>query len=292
MPWTCRTIGVSVTGASHQRRGSPNQDALARRPEAGEGLPISLAVADGHGSPTSFRSDVGARLTVEIAAESMHGFLLRFQQSPGLLVKRTAEDRLPREITRQWAEQVRAHLASQPFTEAELKGVEVHGGGRALSRLSENPLLAYGSTALVAGVMDSCIVLLQLGDGDLLMVSSKGETMRPLPPDERVFADETPSMCLPDAWRDFRCGFHLISEEPPALITLSTDGYSNCYASEADFLKTGPDFLQMIRTRGVEQVEQDLHHLLAEATRKYSGDDITLGILWLQDSIEAGQAEP
>jgi serine/threonine protein phosphatase PrpC len=255
-------------------------------------VPISLAVADGHGSPASFRSEVGSRLAANIAAEAMIDFLRGFEKSPILQVKRTAEDRLPREITRLWTKQVRVHLASEPFSDAECKGVEAQGGAGALQKLEQNPLLAYGTTALVAGAMETCIVLLQVGDGDVLTVSAQGETLRPLPPDDRVFADETPSLCLPDAWRDYRCAFHSISGTPPGLILLSTDGYSNCYSTDADFLKSGSDFLEMIRARGTQQVQEDLPHLLTEATDKYSGDDITVGIIWFQETPEKGCEEP
>ncbi|MFM7713741.1 MAG: protein phosphatase 2C domain-containing protein, partial [Microcystis sp.] len=59
LKWRC--IGESVKGASHVRSGLPNQDAIRWFPESGIGLPLILAVSDGHGSAKSFRSDRGSR---------------------------------------------------------------------------------------------------------------------------------------------------------------------------------------------------------------------------------------
>jgi serine/threonine protein phosphatase PrpC len=72
--WLC--TGKSVRGAAHDRSGLPNQDAIAWYPESRTGAPLILAVADGHGSAKSFRSDRGARFAVNTAIEVIHEFLL------------------------------------------------------------------------------------------------------------------------------------------------------------------------------------------------------------------------
>src|SRR4051812_37341449 len=64
-----RVTGSSVRGAYHERRNLPNQDAVRWQPLDGEGLPLVLAVSDGHGSTKHLRSEVGARLAVEVATD-------------------------------------------------------------------------------------------------------------------------------------------------------------------------------------------------------------------------------
>src|SRR4051794_16276936 len=64
-----RIIGKSLVGATHARVGGINQDHLGWLPESGKGDRIMLAVSDGHGSPKSFRSDVGAEYAVKAAKE-------------------------------------------------------------------------------------------------------------------------------------------------------------------------------------------------------------------------------
>jgi serine/threonine protein phosphatase PrpC len=80
--WYC--LGATVTGASHIRRGLTNQDAIGCWPNSprslstdASGLPLIVAISDGHGSAKSFRSQWGAELAVEIAiAETQHFFRL------------------------------------------------------------------------------------------------------------------------------------------------------------------------------------------------------------------------
>ena len=98
------------------------------------------------------------------------------------------------------------------------------------------------------------ILYLQLGDGDILVVAENGEVSRPLERDARLLADQTTSLCSPDAWRDFRVRFQALVDPPPALILLATDGYSNSFVSEAAFLQVGPDVLEMIRGGGLAAV--------------------------------------
>ena len=147
--------------------------------------------------------------------------------------------------------------------------------------------LAYGATLLAVVVAESFILYLQLGDGDILVVSEAGEVSRaPLPTDERLFANETTSLCLRDAWREFRSHFQVISASSPALILVSTDGYGNSFRDEAGFLQVGADVLAMIRADGLDAVSASLETWLTEASQEGSGDDVTLGILCRMDTLE------
>ena len=61
-------VAASVRGATHEDRGVPNQDAVARRLDDGVDARLVVALSDGHGSARSFRSDVGAQIAVDTAA--------------------------------------------------------------------------------------------------------------------------------------------------------------------------------------------------------------------------------
>jgi hypothetical protein len=110
---------------------------------------------------------------------------------------------------------------------------------------------------------------------------------RPLPPDERLFANHTTSLCSPRAADEFRVGFQLLDTHSPqpALILVSTDGYANSFKDERGFLRVGPDLLQMLRTEGVEPVRDCLPVWLEEASRLGSGDDVTVGLLYREDAV-------
>ena len=142
-------------------------------------------------------------------------------------------------------------------------------------------MLAYGSTLLCVLLTSEYIIYAQLGDGDILTVSKDGEVNRPILKDERLMANETTSLCLPKAWDDFRVAFQPINGAVPALVMLSSDGYSNSFRDEAGFLKAGADYLNLIREEGIDYVEQHLADWLNEASQSGSGDDVTLGLGYL-----------
>jgi hypothetical protein len=145
--------------------------------------------------------------------------------------------------------------------------------------------LAYGATLLAVLVADAFILFLQLGDGDILVVSETGEVSQALIRDPRLMANETTSLCMTDAWREVRMRFLARYGKPPALIVVSTDGYANSFVNEAAFLKVGSDLLEILQTDGVASVQSNLLSWLEEASTAGSGDDITLAIVYRGDIV-------
>ena len=277
--WSCS--GCSRRGASHFRSGLPNQDAIYWTPDPH--TPLVMAVSDGHGSPKNFRSEQGSQIAVQVAVDmllrSYHSF-----RGDGMLssdIERWLKQSLAKRLVESWQSAVNAHWQANPFTEAEwarlLKG-NSHGARKSIE---SNPILAYGATLLAVLVTDQFVFCLQLGDGDILSVSVTGETTRPLANDERLMANETTSLCMKNAWEE--CRVEIVEyelEDFPALILLSTDGYSNSFTSEPDFLKIGSDYLNMIKESDFNQVIEQLPSFLDYASQNGSGDDITLGIIY------------
>lgn len=283
LPW--RAAGASVRGAAHLRSGLPNQDAFCWFPAGGAGPPLMLALADGHGSRKSFRSEVGARLAVEAVQVVCHDFLSSWTELANLsAVSRWSADHLPRAIVRRWRDAVADDLAARPFASEELDALADDEGPERRRQVVLDPVLAYGSTLLAAIVAGSFITYLQLGDGDILAVSDGGEVTRPLPRDERLFANETTSLCARNAWRHCRVVFQPLFGPPPALILLATDGYANSFRDDEGFLLVGTDLLEMIRTQGLDRVHAGLEQWLREASQLGSGDDVTVGLLCREET--------
>lgn len=268
-----QVVGQSVRGAAHERNGLPNQDAICWFPASGRGPSAVLAVADGHGSPRYPRSHAGARIAVETAAGLIDDFLRSQDNVDNLsLIKDATQEWLPRALVRNWTEAVAEDLHKEPLTETELF---LLGSGAAPRESS----IAYGATLLVAAVNDRFACYLQLGDGEILTVSDRGDVTRPLSKDDRLFGNETTSLCANEAWRDFRVHFQPLTQSPPALVLLSTDGYPNSFRDESGFLKVGSDILNMVQENGLASVKDQLAGWLRDSTRAGSGDDVTLGIL-------------
>ena len=278
------TLGQSVRGASHLRSGLPNQDAVYWYPKSGEGPPLIVAVSDGHGSPRSFRSDVGSRFAVEQTVALILD-LLNIADSLSTLsaVKRLVEERLPQELVRRWRASVDAHIGKHPFTQKELDGVEANRGAKARREAEANPYLAYGATILGVLVTRDFILSLQLGDGDILNVMADNTITRPVPGDERLFANATTSLCTKNSWRDVRYRFQPLYGQHPALIMLSSDGYANSFVNDKGFLKVATDILDILREDGVVAVADNLEDWLTDASKSGSGDDITLALLFRDD---------
>jgi hypothetical protein len=280
-------IGASVRGTAHVRVGLPNQDAIGWTPACRNGLPLVLAVADGHGSARCFRSDAGAALAVSCGKSVLHEFLTAhpMEMAPASLA-RAAEESLPKQLEQSWKEAVTAALAQGPLSTAALDRLEAEHGAAARATIEANPLIAYGTTLLLAAVAENFCVYAQLGDGDIVTLSDKGETRRPLPPDPRLIANETTSLCMEEAWREVRVGIEAGNCASPALILVSTDGYANSYQNDEGFLKVAPDLLGLLRTHGLAAVGEHLGDWLDETSRDGSGDDITLGVICRLDAIE------
>jgi serine/threonine protein phosphatase PrpC len=284
-----RVIARSVTGPSHRRAGTDNQDAESH--DVHEELVI-VAVADGHGSPKSFRSDTGARLAVEVAMQTGRELINDHQKSrsPIAVIKDAATNQLPRRLEKHWKKRVYDHSAANPLTQAELDRLVAAAGRAAREAAAAHGIaaggtgqyLAYGTTLLVAYIASDFVLYLQLGDGDILSVSdtANGDVSRPIPRDEQLIANETTSLCQKDAWKLFRIQFQYIHASAPALILLSTDGYANSFRSNQDFLKVGTDLLRILRHEGPGYVEREMRGWLEGASSAGSGDDATLALAY------------
>lgn len=251
-----------IIGAGHLRTGKPCQDDVG---VLAAGDVVAVAVADGHG--TSKHAEVGARLAVQVALTS----LLRFDEDLGERalnlgeVQNFAEHPLRVQIVREWTARVRA------------KGGE------------DVPLVDYGSTLLFALSTPRFLLLGQLGDGDLLLVSEDGSVSVPLPADPSAFADETPSLCLPEAWSSLRVRV-LPAPAREALLLMATDGYSKSYATDAVFHQIGPDYLELVREDGVHGLQPHLRGFLEQVTTQGAGDDIALALMhWPPQQHDAEQ---
>ena len=296
-PTEWRVIGETVPGASHLRAGIPNQDSILFIRESSRSLPIVLSVSDGHGSPKCFRSDRGSRFAVKKSAHLVGEFLDERRGKFDLAEIESQKDYLSKEFVKRWREAVEADLKREPFTEKEFENLEKKSDAKARKLVEDNPFLAYGATSMTVTIEEEFILFLQIGDGNILNISPAGEVVKPVAEDPRLLANETTSLCLPEAEKDFRFFVQKISaDESPAMVLLSTDGYLNSFSSEAGFFQAGTDILQMLAEKdGFDAVSENLKAWLEEATQMGSGDDCTVAVIYRPDLLKKiekpGQAE-
>lgn len=277
--------GASVRGANHTRNHRPNQDAIAWQSAPHTSAPAVIAIADGHGATRYVRSHRGAKLAVQLAKEILSDFAETHEHTRDLAgVAHLAAEQLPRTLVRTWQDLVRADLAARPLSPAE----ETRWLDDRKPDAVRDPMRAYGSTLVTAVVSSRYLLFCHLGDGDILTVNSEGVVTRtPLPVDTRLVANQTTSLCGPDAWNDLRVYFQPITERPPALIMLSTDGYANSFADEQGFFTTAADLLRAFQANGVQHTTNRLPHWLHATSAGGSGDDISVGLAYRLSSDRA-----
>jgi serine/threonine protein phosphatase PrpC len=278
-----RVDAKSVRGSSHDRLNKPNQDACAFWVESNN-YPIILAISDGHGSEKSFRSDKGAKIAVEIAIKAINAFTKKFALPDFAEMENQIRLSLIPDIINSWGNLVQQDINSQPFLENEYKLLtnDKDVQNELTKVVSKNSALkVYGATLITVAVLKDYILCVQIGDGDILFVNEIGEVI-PLF-NNRILGVETTSLCMENSEKYFNIKILERSKVDPKLIILSTDGYSNSFKTDKDFLNIGKDYLKLIQDYGFNHTFQLIPDFLKQTSASGCGDDITLGIIKRDD---------
>ena len=268
-----QVLSATVRGAIHERSGAPNQDALSWWMAEGKRPLAVLCMADGHGGSEHTRSDIGALRAVEqtqmlFVSEIVPLILDGSALTDLAKFNRHVKQKLPKLLVRRWRASIYEHATDNPVQESEQP---------ALSNAPVERL--YGSTLLAALLTPEFHLYIQLGDGDMLTISANGEVSRPpFSEDSHLLANHTTSLCSKEAWRFVQIHFQQIGARPPTLVMLTTDGYANSFANDADFEQVAKDLHSTIRRDGRAAVACKLPSWLNATSQGGSGDDISIVI--------------
>lgn len=260
-------IAATTIGSVHVRDQLPIQDATLTWADGPRSV---IAVSDGHGHKDHFRSDTGAALAVVSAVEIVrHSFdvvaeTVESGWDPIALDLRARE--IAAGIIEAWATKVHQHIAAHPFGPEESPS---------------DPLRPYGATLIVAAVIAEVVLLLQVGDGDAVVVAADGYVSRPLPDDPRHEGNRTGSLCEPDPLVALRAATFPTNPEasaPLALVYICTDGFSTSRVDRDWWRQTGEQLLDFNRDHGTDWIRSQLPEWLTEPAL-VGGDDTTLALL-------------
>ena len=259
---------ASVRGASHERSGKPNQDAVRVVTVAGETPGVVATVCDGHGGDRYVRSDVGSRLAAEEASTVGRRALASLgPNAPTSSIDNHLKTVVAPAIVERWSKRVLLDVEQRPFTDDERQ--------RAGDPLDRDPLISYGCTLVLGLFTATWIAFLQIGDGDVTIVS--GSTAgAPVPGDDRLVGGETTSLCLPTAVDDARTV--VLGAPLPDLVLLTSDGYANSFASPTWREEVGFDLLRHVERLGIDGVEEQLASWLGESAIA-AGDDVSMALI-------------
>jgi len=273
------SFALSVEGP---KRAEPkyNQDASQSWCDEELGIHV-VAVADGHGSASHNRSDIGSKLAVQCVTDLIQQFV---RSEPSVVVDENRFDEFKAWWTgtlfssfhAEWKTSVRRHIASLR------QNNEPHFPTResAVGSSMPNLRIQYGTTLVVALSCGNLVAFGQVGDG-LTIASGKQVTFPLQQPDEDLddTRNETDSLCNDNPRAIFKA---FKGQKPPRLIFLCSDGIDDGFNSIAAVKKWIADL-----SRSGEILEPDVFHsVLEDQTRKISltsGDDATVGLIFSPD---------
>ncbi len=257
MSW--RAGGATAIGASHIRNKRPNQDAFYASPTQQSDPRFMICVADGHGSDAYYRSDIGARLAVEAFIEAISWNL----DSPEQI------NSLPQDIVQIWRRLVKQDIGRNPLPP---------GFERAPGRASDRDIFEpYGSTLVGVAASEQICIVVQIGDGDLLLGYEDGTINRPLAADTGLHGEQTYSLCLDDAPQRVKYKAIKRTETWPDFVLTSTDGVSKAFVDDAAFVDVVRHYRELVRSgEDLQATINALPDWLRQVSDNGSGDDATL----------------
>lgn len=255
-------ITATRVGARHRSAGRPGQDAVA---EAVRGEVVAVAVADGHGDDAYHRSDVGAALAARTAVD-----LLVARASSGTDAE-SLSDRLASvvgpELVQCWTDSVLRHGREHPWWEAD----EVPADD-AVRR-------CYGTTLVALVATPGVVGLLQVGDGEAVVVAADGSAVRPLPSDPRLVGNLTTSLGQQQPLTALRTAAVSVDGGDVRLAWAVTDGFSAPQVDQQGWWRdVSAQLSERLRDHGPDWVREQLAGWLAEPAR-VGGDDTSLALL-------------
>ncbi len=271
--WT--VLSASRIGSVHVRDELPLQDAVLTWSDGAQAV---AAVADGHGHKAHFRSDIGSALAAVSAVEELRRVLgdLTDPEAAGGVVTAAAEA-----IVDSWVTKVRHHIEANPF--------DVAADDRHAAAV-QDPLRPYGTTLLAAAVSGDLLVVLQIGDGDAVLVTDQGEALRAVADDPQLDGMHTSSLCEPQPLRALRTSVIDTRVEDVALAFLCTDGFGTSRVdAEGWWRQTGEQLVDFGRTRGLDWIREQLPSWLEEPAQ-IGGDDTSMVII-ARSNLGAGASE-
>jgi hypothetical protein len=187
----------------------------------------------------------------------------------GQITKVVEEFLVPAVISR-WREAVLADVKRDPFTEAE----QMH------RYEGDDATIAYGSTLLLAMVLDGWLILAQIGDGDVVGVRGDGRAIEPVPEDPQLDGLVTTSLCGSDPRSDFRVAAVDTEQNRLHALLLATDGYGNAQVVENWPTAFSEDLSLMLKDRDANWLAGALPAWAARcASSDGSADDTTVALL-------------
>lgn len=295
----------SCQGESHKADSKPCQDASFSAVYE-DGLAIAI-VCDGHGGERYFRSDVGAKMAVEVIFDTVKTFTSSIDKSlfigqpytaveaiasEEILKKQTPVDKAFRQlfssIIYQWNNRIAIHAAHTPMSEWE----QEHVPQKYLDELNSSETFEklYGCTLMVYVQTPDYWFAFHLGDGKCISFQQQPFWHEPIPWDERCFLNKTTSLCDSNAINEFRYCYEGDGSFPMAVF-LGSDGMDDSFGEDANLVNFYIQVVKMLVTEGRDSTIQSIESDLPQLSKIGSKDDMSIAFIYSMCELQAHIAD-
>lgn len=225
-----RSFSQKAMGASHKKEDLPCQDAVLNYCD--DSMAVAV-VADGHGSPQYFRSDIGSQIAAQAALDGICSFVRQISEDS---FEEWNSDWLPqlvKNVVATWYEGIDRHEIDHPLAEdGKMEAIDERYRTRYLND-SERQYFshAYGSTLIAVAVTDQFWFGFHIGDGKCVVLFDDGSWEQPIPWDDDCFLNATTSICDDNAVQKFRFWYGPTEKDArrPAALFINSDGVDDSY---------------------------------------------------------------
>lgn len=277
----------TTIGYSHIKKNTCCEDASISL--SVDGINV-IVVSDGHGDPACFRSQIGSKLAVEIAAEKLVSFAKNIQDQgwEDQLLNPAQQEKLLRQLIRSiignWNLQIATQLEAEPITEEEFA---VSRSYEAAYRAGRDLPHIFGCTLIAALVTDRYLLALQQGDGRCVVVHGDGTTDQPIPWDDRCVGNVCTSLCHEDAVYSCRYYVQDLRQDPLIACFAVSDGIEDSLESQEDVNAFVCNIASILLQDGRDELLTQLEDYLPHMSQVGSADDMSIAGIVAEESTEA-----
>lgn len=269
----------SVRGSSHVQNKTRMEDFSASYQTEQKECSM-IAVADGHGDSRCFRSHLGSQFAVEIAIDQFKAFFEALRLHPDMSVqniKNNLYNVFSNNIFKGWKKKCLDHYKENPFTNEEIS---------LCPEVAEYDILhVYGSTLIAAMLYQNHLIILQQGDGHVVMAYEDGHFDMPVALDARCVGNVTTSLCDIDAEEKFTLSLFDTKQNKISACFIGTDGVEDSFANDqltmSFYMKLAKEFVNH---------RLDLAQDFSKLSELGSHDDISVACIYdlssLKDNVE------
>lgn len=291
-----KDLHYSCQGESHILTNKVCQDASFS--ETTEDASMAI-VCDGHGGARYFRSDVGAKIAIEVTKNSVTAFVKgidsnlfdnkSFTQKQAIsseinakaLTKDTQTDKAFRQlfssIIYSWHTKIEHHANETPLTEEERQNVDP----RYITDFENKKELekTYGCTLMCFVSTPNYWFAFHIGDGKCIAFDEEGRWYEPIPWDERCFLNKTTSLCDSSALDEFRYCYEGDNQFPLAIV-LGSDGMDDSFGETENMVNFYVQVLKLLTHECQDNALQIIKETLPQLSKIGSKDDMSIAIIY------------